>query len=144
MRVLSLSALFILISLNNIFAQNLTDKVWVSGQVVERNTNLPLEYATVSFTNAAGKIIAGGITNAKGNYRIEVPKGNYIVAFEFISYKTLNKVHIYIYDNYDWIGPWLIIKLDISTYYYCCRQLTVRFILARKQCDWTSGRWEIL
>ena len=60
----------------------------ITGQVIEADTNIPLEYATVSFTNAKGKVVAGGITDPKGNYKIEVPAGVYDVKFEFISFKS--------------------------------------------------------
>ncbi len=60
----------------------------ITGSIVESGSNLPLEYATVAFINKDNKIVTGGITNEKGAYRIEVPKGMYTVQFEFISYKT--------------------------------------------------------
>ena len=60
--------------------------VMVKGQVLEQDTNYPLEYATVSFTNTEGEIVTGGITDTKGNYSIPVKAGVYIVKFEFISY----------------------------------------------------------
>ncbi len=62
--------------------------VVVTGQVVETGSNLPLEYATVSFINASDEITTGGITDANGAYSIEVPTGVYKVRFEFISYKA--------------------------------------------------------
>lgn len=73
-----------------IFAQAPAGKrqVVVTGKVLEAETNVPLEYATVSFTNANGKIVTGGITNPKGVYAIEVPAGIYTVTFEFISFET--------------------------------------------------------
>ncbi len=60
----------------------------ITGSIVESGSDLPLEYATVAFINKDNKIVTGGITNEKGAYRIEVPKGIYTVQFEFISYKT--------------------------------------------------------
>ncbi|RMB62968.1 TonB-dependent receptor [Dokdonia sinensis] len=66
-------------------------EVSVNGKVFDADTNTPMEYATVSFTDQAGKIVTGGITDQKGEYNIEVPSGTYSVKFEFISYepKTL-------------------------------------------------------
>lgn len=69
-----------------ILAQN--GEVTVTGKVLEADTNLPLEYATVSFTDADGAIVTGGITDPNGAYSIEVPKGVYTVKFEFISFES--------------------------------------------------------
>lgn len=67
-------------------------EITVSGNVIDADTNTPMEYATVSFTDQNGKIVTGGITNEKGQYAIDVPSGTYAVKFEFISYepKTLS------------------------------------------------------
>ncbi|MEM7086919.1 MAG: outer membrane beta-barrel protein [Bacteroidota bacterium] len=86
--------LFILLVTTSVFAQrgnssgNERPKVIITGQVLEQDTNVPLEYATIAFVGKDGKIATGGITDPKGNYRIEVPAGLYTVQFEFISYKT--------------------------------------------------------
>ena len=61
--------------------------VTITGQIIEKDLNVPLEYATVAFIDPEGKIITGGITDSKGNYSILVPTGVYTVQFEFISYK---------------------------------------------------------
>ncbi|MGB0950018.1 MAG: TonB-dependent receptor, partial [Marinirhabdus sp.] len=63
--------------------------VIVSGNIVEGETNAPLEYATVSFLTPQKEVVAGGITNLKGEYAIEVPVGAYTVQYDFISYKTV-------------------------------------------------------
>lgn len=74
-------------------------KVTISGQVLEQDTNLPLEYATVAFIGKDGKITTGGITDPKGNYSIEVPTGMYTVQFEFISYKTKQLTEQRLFEN---------------------------------------------
>jgi hypothetical protein len=63
-------------------------EVTITGNIVEGDTNLALEYATIVFINKSGKIINGGISDDKGRYNITVPTGVYSVQFEFISYKT--------------------------------------------------------
>lgn len=69
-------------------SQNAT-KYKVSGKVVEKTTNLPLEYATVTFLNpTTSKGIYGGITNNKGEFDIEVGEGTFDVKIEFISFKS--------------------------------------------------------
>ena len=101
---LSLSILFLLIT-TLLFAQreksgdNVGSKVTVTGKVVEKDTNHPLEYATIAFIDIDGKIIEGGITDAKGNYNIKVPTGVYTIRFEFISYKTVSLPNQQIFKN---------------------------------------------
>ena len=62
--------------------------VVITGTVIEAETNIPLEYATVSFATADGKVVTGGITDPSGKYSIELPAGVYDVKFEFISFET--------------------------------------------------------
>ncbi|WP_396597376.1 TonB-dependent receptor domain-containing protein [Dokdonia sp. R86516] len=62
--------------------------VIITGTVMEAETNIPLEYATVSFATADGKVVTGGITDPSGKYSIELPAGVYDVKFEFISFET--------------------------------------------------------
>ncbi|OYX84382.1 MAG: TonB-dependent receptor [Flavobacteriales bacterium 32-34-25] len=66
------------------------EKVKISGTVIEKTTKQPLEYATVTITDATNpKIIAGGITNPKGSFSIEVAPGTYNIKIEFISFKAI-------------------------------------------------------
>lgn len=69
-------------------AQSKGPNVTVSGTVLEKDSNFPLEYATVSFTDSNGQIVTGGITDMDGKYKIDVPAGTYTIKYEFISYKT--------------------------------------------------------
>lgn len=80
---------FLLIAFTlNLSAQQQPKQVTIKGTVMEKGSNYPLDYATVSFTDMDGKIVTGGITNTEGQYSIEVPVGVYTVKYEFISYKT--------------------------------------------------------
>ncbi|WP_090121902.1 TonB-dependent receptor domain-containing protein [Lutibacter oricola] len=63
-------------------------KVEVTGTVIDFDTKLPLEYATIVLTPLKGKKLTGGITDSKGNFSVEVPKGSYNISVEFISFKT--------------------------------------------------------
>lgn len=63
-------------------------QITVSGRVIEASTGTPLEYATVSFTNSQGVIVNGSITDINGGYSMKIPKGIYIVRFEFIGFET--------------------------------------------------------
>lgn len=66
-----------------------TKQVTVSGTVLEKGSDYPLEYATVSFINSEGTTVTGGITDQNGKYNIDVPAGVYTVRFEFISFVTV-------------------------------------------------------
>ena len=83
-----LTSLLALLFSSFLIAQN---TIIAEGKVLEQGTNYPLEYATVSFIDASGKTVTGGITDLDGNYAIEVDAGTYTVRYEFISYKTIEK-----------------------------------------------------
>jgi outer membrane receptor for ferrienterochelin and colicins len=74
------------------FAQqepNLKAKVKITGTVIEKVSKQPLEYATITFKNPNNpKAIAGGITNAKGEFDVAVAPGIYDIKIEFISFKS--------------------------------------------------------
>jgi len=79
---LGLAFLFLI----NVNAQNIT----ITGQIFEKTTNIPLEYATVVFTDANDSSkINGGITDTKGNYSIDISSGTYNITYEFIGFKTI-------------------------------------------------------
>ncbi|MEJ2112795.1 MAG: TonB-dependent receptor [Flavobacteriaceae bacterium] len=64
-------------------------EVIISGKIVDKETNLPLEYATIAFfSKKENKIVTGGITDADGNFSIPVKRGVYDITIEYISYKT--------------------------------------------------------
>ena len=78
------------ISLLN-FAQTRPEakKVKITGNVIEKVSKQALEYATITLTNNRNpKIVFGGITNAKGEFDIEINAGSYDVKIEFISFKA--------------------------------------------------------
>ncbi|MES2544183.1 MAG: outer membrane beta-barrel family protein [Bacteroidota bacterium] len=65
-------------------------KIKITGTVVEKITKQPLEYTTVSFVNPSNpKAYAGGITNAKGEFDIDVIPGTYDIKIDFISFKPI-------------------------------------------------------
>lgn len=70
-------------------------EVKVKGMVLEEGSNIPLEYATITFkTLNTNEVVTGDITNEKGRFNIDVPVGTYNINIEYISYKTkeyLNK-----------------------------------------------------
>jgi outer membrane receptor for ferrienterochelin and colicins len=67
----------------------LAKKIKITGIVVEKVSNQPLEYATITFLNTKNpKAIAGGITNVKGEFDVDVNPGVYDIKIEFISFKS--------------------------------------------------------
>ncbi|RIA09866.1 outer membrane receptor protein involved in Fe transport [Flavobacteriaceae bacterium MAR_2010_72] len=62
--------------------------VTITGKVIDKDVNLPLEYATVAFfSKKENRIVTGGITDAEGNFSIPVPTGTYDITVEYISYQ---------------------------------------------------------
>lgn len=61
--------------------------VKVTGKVIEQDTQLPLEFATVTVQNDANVTVAGGMTDANGEYSIDVATGVYSIKIDFISFK---------------------------------------------------------
>ncbi|WP_299554953.1 TonB-dependent receptor [Seonamhaeicola sp.] len=62
----------------------------ITGKIIDKETKDPLEYATISFfSKKENKIVAGGITDTKGNFSIPVAKGVYDISIEYISFKTI-------------------------------------------------------
>jgi outer membrane receptor protein involved in Fe transport len=71
------------------FAQS-SKKVSITGTVIDKATNLPLELATVIILEpTSNTIISGTSTNAKGEYTLQAKLGTYTLRFEFISYKSI-------------------------------------------------------
>lgn len=64
-----------------------TQKVTVSGTVLEKGTNVAFELASVSITNASNQTIASTVTNPKGEFSLSVIGGFYTVKVAFIGYK---------------------------------------------------------
>ncbi len=60
----------------------------VTGNVIDNDSKQALEYATVIFTPLKGKRITGGITDIHGDFSINIQKGTYKIAIEYISFKT--------------------------------------------------------
>lgn len=65
-------------------------KIKISGKVIEKGTNTPLEYSTISLVNSTtNKVTSGGITNATGDFNFDATPGTYKIKVEFISFKSL-------------------------------------------------------
>ena len=62
--------------------------ITLNGKVLEAQTQTPLEYATVILKETQTKLVAGGITDENGIFNISIPKGNYEISIEYISFKS--------------------------------------------------------
>lgn len=70
-------------------AQQDQKKITITGKILEKNTSLPLEYATIEFRKPnTAQASFGGVTNNKGEFSIEITPGVYDVKYVFISFKT--------------------------------------------------------
>ena len=79
-----LFALSLVLALTSLDAQNKRDSFVVSGNILEKESQLSIEYATVAFfSTTENKIIGGGITDSEGNFSIEIPKGIYDISYEY-------------------------------------------------------------
>lgn len=62
----------------------------ITGKIVDASSQEPMEFATVSIYTPDSVLVTGNITSSEGEFRVEVPTGNYNVVVQFISYQ--NKV----------------------------------------------------
>ena len=91
---------FIFISTSLLHSQN--NKVIVTGTITDSETNIPLEYATISVFNVnSEKAVNGVITDSNGEFSIELNKGNYDFKVEFISFKIKYYRNITVNDPLD-------------------------------------------
>lgn len=62
--------------------------VVLKGSVVDAATNKPLEYTSVSFFAIRdSSLVAGGVTDASGNFSIDARRGRFFAKIQFVSYK---------------------------------------------------------
>lgn len=91
----------LLFSLFSLFAFS-QQTVKISGKVFEKTTNLPLEYSIIYIQNTQNQsAVYGGTTDAQGSFSISVPKGNYNIKIDFLSYKTVEFLNYSVQDNID-------------------------------------------
>lgn len=74
----------------HLFAQETQKNITINGKVVEKESSLPLEFATITFLDATdNKIITGTITDEKGNFTVKIAQKNYTIKVEFIGFKSI-------------------------------------------------------
>jgi len=88
---LQLSTLLFLLAPLLLIAQPDPDKPakgMIKGVVVDGSTQQPLDYATITiFSSNDSSMVAGGVTDASGAFRLEVKFGRYYANVAFISYQ---------------------------------------------------------
>lgn len=91
MKKLKFAITFVLLCLSfSTFAQTrpIEKRIKITGVILDKTSQQPLEYATVTFTNPKNaKATTGGITNSKGEFSIDLNAGIYDIKLEFISFK---------------------------------------------------------
>lgn len=77
-------------------------KLKLTGIVLDKETQEPLEYATISLINKRfPERIQGGITDAKGNFNLEVFPGQYTISIEYIGFDKINIENKVLRENED-------------------------------------------
>ena len=77
-------------------------KKFITGKVIDVETQEPLEYATITLRNQRRpEMLQGGITKADGSFSIEVFPGKYNISTEYISFKTITQEGVVIRSNKD-------------------------------------------
>ena len=80
--------LFLLVTLISSIVNSQQNTMTVSGIIIDSESNIPLEYATVSISNSKNtEILYGVITDSEGKFNLEVSKGVYNIKIEYISFK---------------------------------------------------------
>ena len=85
----------------------------VSGSVTDSETNVPLEYATISLKHKRlPDKIFGGITDENGKFSVEVNAGMYNIKIDYISFESYVDDNLRVIENTD-IGN-IALNLDVS------------------------------
>ena len=66
----------------------------LSGSVFEKGSNMPLEFATVILRLNGTEEVFGGIVDQEGNFKIELPQGDYSLKVEFFSFKSYDLANL--------------------------------------------------
>ena len=79
--------LLLCFGLSFVSAQN--TQVIITGKVLERNNNLPVEYATISvLDNGSKKPLTGTITSQNGTFSLKTNATDFYIEVNFIGFET--------------------------------------------------------
>ncbi len=95
---ISVFIILILFSVSNTFAQFPT--ISISGKVIDQQTQLPVEFATVIALDIESKTTLGGVsTSESGSFQFDIPESKFNVIVRFIGYKSLTILEPEILDS---------------------------------------------
>lgn len=84
----TLQILLFIIPLLALSQQN-NPSITIKGKVIDKESKLPIEDATILFKTLDSSFIKfGSITNKKGNFSVAIETGNYNVSITYLAYKT--------------------------------------------------------
>ena len=87
--------------------------ITITGKVVDQETGVPLEYATLVLQNLRNpEDVNGGITNENGEFSVTALTGMYNISIEYISYTTFKKERQLLRSNTD-LGT-ITLALDVA------------------------------
>ena len=62
----------------------------ITGKLVESGLNTPIEFATISiFEESDSSLVTGGISDDKGNFKIDTKPGKYYLRIQFLGYRDI-------------------------------------------------------
>ena len=77
-------------------------KIKITGSVVDKETQDPLEYATITLkTDRRPNMLQGGITQANGQFDLEVFPGKYTITIEYISFEKITLENVILRETKD-------------------------------------------
>jgi len=87
-----LSIVFLFFTTTFSFSQKKINKnvFQISGKITDKETNQPLEYATIVLKNISTEKVSGGISSNNGTFTVEAKKGNYTITIEFLGFKPIS------------------------------------------------------
>lgn len=95
-----LITLLIICFCSGLNAQETPKPITIYGKVVEKKSSTPLDFATITFLNAFdNKIVAGTITNEKGDFTVKIAPKKYTIKVEFIGLKSILLENINLQSN---------------------------------------------
>ena len=88
--------LFLLLFVLTFLSANAQNTGKITGKVIDADTKVPVDYATISIAKAGTTIaINGMITDAKGGFTLKnIPIGEYTISIDFVGYKRGTVNHI--------------------------------------------------
>ena len=63
----------------------------ITGRVIGKSSQLPVEYATIALRNSKGRLVAGAITDSLGIFKMNgIGSGNYQITYSYIGYSDIS------------------------------------------------------